>query len=237
MDITVNEKTENGKAIEGLRIDLKESMKKNLYLIIGNALDEETRRATEEIMKERANAVQQLADETRALFKKLLEEEKKSIWANELQSTISSVFNSGNGKVKTEQVPNIQSTVNLVNVDTKNNGNNHHAGVYEEKVELEILPPRDQNEIAIINTYLINMPEIKKVELVTLIDKSVFKVILREPVDFIERLTSLPQVFSAEEVPDKGQKQIKLTLSAKARIEQNHSEVNEKVSKIFKKRN
>ena len=233
--MTVNEKIENSKANEVLKIDFKESMKKNLYLIIGNALDEETRRATEEIMKERANAVQQLADETRALFKKLLEEEKKSIWANELQSTISAVFNSGNGKVKTEQVPNIQSTVILVNVDTKNNGNNHQAGVDEEKVELEILPPRDQNEIAAINTYLINMLEVKKVELVTLIDKSVFKVILREPVDFVARLSSLPQVFNAEEVLDKGQKQIKITLSAKAKLEQNHSEVNEKVSKIFKK--
>jgi hypothetical protein len=79
------------------------------------------------------------------------------------------------------------------------------------------------------------MLEVKKVELVTLIDKSVFKVILREPVDFVARLSSLPQVFNAEEVLDKGQKQIKITLSAKAKLEQNHSEVNEKVSKIFKK--
>jgi hypothetical protein len=236
MDIMVNEKTENGKAIEGLRIDLKESMKKNLYLIIGNALDEETRRATEEIMKERDNAVQQLTDETRALFKKILEEEKKLIWANELQSTISTVFNSGNGKATITQAP-IQSTVNVTNLDTQNAGNNHQAGVSEEKVELEILPPRDQNEIAAINTYLINMPEIKKVELVTLIDKSIFKVIISQPVDFVTRLSFLPQVFNAEELIEKGQKQIRITLSAKAKLEQNHSEVNEKVSKIFKKKN
>ena len=236
MDMTVNEKTENDKKMEGLRIDFKESMKKNLYVVIGNAMDEETRQATKEIIKERENAIKQLADETRALFKKLLEEEKKSIWANELQSTISAVFNSGNGKGTIEQAPNIQSIVNVINIDTQNADNDHRGGIYEEKVELEILPPRDQNEIAAINTYLINMLEVKKVELVTLIDKSVFKVILSQPVDFVERLSSLPQVFNAEEKIDKGQKQIKITLSAKSKLEQNHSEVSDKVNKIFKKR-
>ena len=237
MDMMVNEKTENGKAVEGLRTDFKETMKKNLYIIIGNTMDEETRRASQEMIKERENAIKQLADETRALFKKLLEEEKKSIWANELQSTMTAVFNSGNGKGKAEQVPGIESTVKVINLDTQTGGNNHHTSVYEEKVELEILPPRDQNEIAIINTYLINMPEIKKVELVTLIDKSIFKVILNQPVDFATRLSSLPQVFNAEEILDKGQKKVNLILSVKSKLEQSQNEVNDKVSKIFKKKN
>ena len=237
MDTKVNEKPENGKAIEVLRTDLKESMKKNLYLIIGNALDDETHRATQEIIKERENAMQQLAEETRALFKKILEEEKKSIWSNELQATLSVFLNSGDGKVTIAQVPDIKSVTPLANGDAQDNGNNHHKGVYEEKVELEILPPRDQKEIAAINTYLINMPEVKKVELVTLIDKSMFKVILGKPVDFVERLSALPQVFKIDEINEKGQKQIKLTLSAKSKLEQNHSEVTEKVNKIFKIKN
>ena len=235
--MTVNEKIENGKAVEGLNTDFKETMKKNLYLIIGDAMEDETRRATEEITKERESAIRQLAEETRALFKKLLEEEKKSIWVNELKSTMSAVFNSGNGRGIIEQIPGNQSTVNVINIDVPQAGNNHRAGVYEEKVELEILPPRDQNEISIINNYLINMLEVKKVELVTSIDKSIFKVILNKPVDFVARLGSLPQVFNAEETIEKGQKQIKLTLSAKSKLEQSQNEVSDKVSKIFKKRN
>jgi hypothetical protein len=104
-------------------------------------------------------------------------------------------------------------------------------------VEVEILPPRDQNGIAILNTYLINMPEVIKVELVTLIDKSVFKVMLNKPVNFVEQLSSLPQVFNAEETLEKGQKKIQITLSVKAKLEQNQNEVNDKINKIFKKKN
>jgi hypothetical protein len=120
---------------------------------------------------------------------------------------------------------------------TEISSNNLHEAPFKEIVEVEILPPRDQNGIAILNTYLINMPEVIKVELVTLIDKSVFKVMLNKPVNFVEQLSSLPQVFNAEETFEKGQKKIQITLSVKAKLEQKQNEVNDKINKIFKKKN
>ncbi len=108
--------------------------------------------------------------------------------------------------------------------------------VYEEKLELEILPPRDQNEIESIHVYLKNMHEVAQVELLTLVDKSLFKVTLNHPVDFMEKLGQLPQVHNAEEVRENGKKKIKIALAAKSKLERNHNEVNEKVNKIFSRK-
>jgi hypothetical protein len=238
MDIQVNEKRDNGKASEMDGIDLyRESIKKSLYSVIGNTIDAETQQATQEMMKERENAIKQIAEEQSSVIKKIVEDEKKAIWAKALETQQSEVFNS---EVIKESIA--QAYINEKSYGNGNNGNtpspetNHDNAVYEEKVELEILPPRDQNEIASINTYLINMPEAMKVDLVTLVDKSVFKVKLREPVDFIERLGSLPQVLAAEEIVQNGQKKIKIALLAKSKLERNQNEVNEKVNKIFSKK-
>jgi len=101
------------------------------------------------------------------------------------------------------------------------------------KLELEILPPRDQNEIESIHAYLKTMREVQEVELLTLVDKSLFKVTLNHPVDFMEKLGQLPQVHNAEEVRENGKKKIKIALSAKSKLERNHNEVNDKVNKIL----
>jgi hypothetical protein len=111
---------------------------------------------------------------------------------------------------------------------------NHDGAIYEERVDLEILPPRDQSEIAVINTYLINMPEVAKVELVTMVDKSIFKLKLNRPVDFIEKLGSLPQILTAEEVTENKQKKIKIELMTKTK--QSHNELNERVNKVFNRK-
>ena len=238
MDVTVNEKRDNGKASEVGGIDLyRESIKKVLSSAMGNALDDETRRATQEMMRERENAIKQIAEEQSSVIKKIVEDEKKAIWARTLETQQSESFNSEAIKENIAQAYLLEkSVVSGNNGDTPPFGTNHDADVYEEKVELEILPPRDQNEIATINTHLINMPEVMKVELVTLVDKSIFKVKLSEPVDFIEKLGSLPQVLSVEEVVENGQKKIKIALLAKSKLEWNHNEVNEKVNKIFYKK-
>ena len=238
MDIMVNEKRDNGKASEVGGIDLyRESIKKALYSAMGNAIDDETRRATQEMMEERENAIKQIAEEQSSVIKKVVEDEKKAIWAKVLETKQSEVFNSEAIKESIAQAYILEKPVeNGKNGDTPVPDVNHDGVAYEEKVELEILPPRDQNEIASINTYFINMPEAMKVELITLVDKSVFKVKLREPVDFIEKLGSLPQVLAAEEVIQNGQKKIKIALLAKSKLERNQNEVNDKVNKIFNKK-
>lgn len=238
MDIVANEKRGNGSGIEANSVEsYRESIRKTLYSAIGNALEEETKLACQQIVKERENAVQQIAEETRSLFKKILEDEKKAIWTDELNTTLSEIFNSGDIKAGIAPALTIQSAVNMANADTPNTGSNLHGAAFKEIVDVEILPPRDQNGIAIINTYLVNMPEVIKVELTTLIDKSVFKVILSKPVNLKEQLGLLPQVFNAEETLEKGQKKIQITLSVKAKLEQNQNEVNDKINKIFKKKN
>jgi hypothetical protein len=110
------------------------------------------------------------------------------------------------------------------------------APVYEEKVELEILPPRDQKEIEAIEVYLKTLTEISSVELVTLIDKSIFKVTLQKPMDFMTKLGAIPEVHNAEEVREDGKRKIKIYLAAKIRLEKNQAEVNSKVNKIFGKK-
>ncbi len=238
MDTKVNEKRDNGKASEIGGSDIyRESIKKALYSAMGNAIDDETRRATQEMIEERENAIKQIAEEQSSIIKKIVEDEKKAIWAKTLETQQVEAFDSETIKESIAQAYLLEkSVVNGNNGDTPLHDTDHNADVYEEKVELDILPPRDQNEIASINTYLINMPEVKKVELITLVDKSVFKVKLSEPVDFIEKLGSLPQVFNAEEVVQNGQKKIRIALLAKSKLERNQNEVNEKVNKIFNKK-
>ena len=238
MDIITNEKIENNRATGVDSTDFyRESIKKALYSVIGNVMEDETQRAREQIIKERENAVQQIAEETRSLFNKILENEKKAIWADERKTILSEVIHSGEVKTGITPAYTIQSSINVANGEMQNISNNLHGAPFKEIVEVEILPPRDQNGIAILNTYLINMPEVIKVELVTLIDKSVFKVMLNKPINFVEQLSSLPQVFNAEETLEKGQKKIQITLSVKAKFEQNQNEVNDIINKIFKKKN
>jgi hypothetical protein len=238
MDITVNKKGDNGKASEIGGIDLyRESIKKTLYSAMGTALDDETRQATKEMTEEREKAIKQIAEEKRTVINKIVEDEKKAIWARAQETSQSEDFNSETIRESIAQTYIFQGPVESgKNGDTLVPDTNHNGDVHEEKVELEILPPRDQNEIAMINTYLINMPEVMKVELVTLVDKSIFKVKLNEPVNFIEKLGSLPQILTAEEVVENGQKKIKIVLLAKSKLERNQNEVNEKVNKIFSKK-
>ena len=92
--------------------------------------------------------------------------------------------------------------------------NNQGKADSVEVMTLEILPPRDQNAMTIINNYLNKMPEVLKVELNSLADKTEFKLILREPVNLIEKLHLLPQVSETEEIFELGQKKIRIILSS-----------------------
>jgi hypothetical protein len=112
----------------------------------------------------------------------------------------------------------------------------HNEATPGDKVELEILPPRDQEEIVAINAYLVDMPEVMKVKLNTMVDRSVFEVALYGKVNLVERLISLPQVGNAEEVIVNGQKRIRVTLLAKTKLERNRTEMNDKVNELLTKK-
>ncbi len=262
MDTIINEKSNNGKSSEVGGMDLyRESIKKGLASAIGTAIDEETMRVTKEMEGIRENAIKLIAEEQRNVIQKIIEDEKKSIWTKAFEAQQSEGFNPTVIKDNIMQDVTIEKPgENGKNGHTPVVEANHAPAattapaaapapvaatpaqaptpipVYEEKLELEILPPRDQNEIESIHAYLKTMREVQEVELLTLVDKSLFKVTLNHPVDFMEKLGQLPQVHNAEEVRENGKKKIKIALSAKSKLERNHNEVNDKVNKIFNRK-
>lgn len=246
MGTVVNEKKDDDTVNKSSEVDLyKEPIRKALYSVIGTAIEDEIQRATQEIMQERENAIKQLVEEERIIIQKIIGDEKKAIWTKVFEDKQSEEFNLEFIKEKLAETLEIEKTVSVtenkeIEKPDENHDNNHNEinleSINENKVELVILPPRDQDEIAAINTFLINMPEAVTVELSTLVDKSIFRVNLNKPVDFIEKLGSIPQVLNAEEVNENGIKKIKITLLAKSKRERNQNEINEKVKKIFYKK-
>jgi hypothetical protein len=238
MDIIIVENKGNGTAKKVSGTDsYKESLKKMLYAAVGNALDEETQRANHEMIEERRKAINQIAEENKTAIKQIVEDEKKAIWEEAIESQQSETSVSDAIKDQFAQA----SMPDKLIISRDNGGKpvseiKHDTPVFMEHVEVEILPPRDQKEIDIINECLYNLSGIKNIELVTLVDRSIFKVELSKPVDLIKKLGSLPQVSNVEEVIDNGKKKIVISLSVKARMEKNQNEMNAKVNKIFYKK-
>lgn len=237
MDMMVNEKNSSIKAEVGGNDTLKKSIRKMLYSTLGNALDDETRRANQEMTEEREKAIKLIADEQKSAIRQFVEEEKKTIWTKTQEGRQSEFISRGfiQDFLSQAYMPE-KSAVDGNAKDVPNSDSNHDGQVYEELVELEILPPRDQNEIDIINKYLNSLPEVTSAELITSVDKSIIKVVLKEPMDFVERLSAIPQVLNAEEIYGNGRKRIMITLLAKSKLERNHVEINSKVNKIFLKK-
>jgi hypothetical protein len=244
----------------------RDSIKKALATAIGTAIEEETLRVTKEMEGIRENAIKMISEEQRNVIQKIIEDEKKSIWTKAFEAQQSEGFNSTvtrdnlvqtisadktaeNGKNGHTPVVEVNQAAAAADATAPIPASAAapaaapapapapvHVPVYEEKLELEILPPRDQNEIESIHAYLKTMREVQEVELLTLVDKSLFKVTLNHPVDFMEKLGQLPQVHNAEEVRENGKKKIKIALAAKSKLERNHNEVNDKVNKIFNRK-
>ena len=230
------EKKENKTAVENQNIYAKETIKKTLMATIAGAFEEETRLATQEMEKERQKAINAIVEEGRVTIRQAVEDGKKTIWTTSLTGRQPGIF-----KEEVLEEISLQSIAAAGIEFNRRNGNkpkddSNEEATDETNIELIILPPRDQNEIAVINTYLINMPEIRKVELVNMVDKSVFKIVQKEPVNLVDRLNMLPQVLNAVEVVENNRKKITITLLAKLKLERNNNMVNTKVNEIFSKR-
>ena len=219
MDIQRDAKRRNDAGNEVGRIESdKDSIKNALHSAIGNALDDETLQEIQDMIEnmiaERQNAIEQIDKARRSLLKKILDEHKKTIQVQTIGTIREKVIKPKNTKETVEPVPAIEKTaINEGNTNQAITTNNQNKAD-DAEMTLEILPPRDQNAITIINNYLNKMPEVLKVELHTLADKTVFKLILSEPVNLIEKLHSLPQVLDTEEVFEFGQKKIKISLTS-----------------------
>jgi hypothetical protein len=60
--------------------DYRESVRKMFYQAIKVTLDDEMRKASQEIMEEQRKAIRQVIDEHRTVIRQVVEEEKKAIW-------------------------------------------------------------------------------------------------------------------------------------------------------------
>jgi len=215
MDIPVNTKRINDADNEVGRIESdKESIKKALHSAIENVLDDETLQAIQDMIEKRKNAMEQIDKERRSLLKKIVEEQKKAIQGNAIGAMQEEIIKPKTIKENVERVRIIKkSVISEGNTNQVLTVNNQDKAACVEEMTLEILPPRDPNAITIINNYLTTIPEVLNIELDTLADKSVFKLKLREPVNLIEKLRSLPQVLDAEQVFEFRQKKIKISLT------------------------
>jgi hypothetical protein len=104
---------------------------------------------------------------------------------------------------------------------------------YEERAVLEILPPRDLDEIGRIKTYLESLPAVKMTELLNFTDRTVIEVFLAEPTNLTEKLHELPQVEYAEEVVDGDHKKIQVRLSLVSSLEVTKAKLGKTVSRIL----
>ncbi len=104
---------------------------------------------------------------------------------------------------------------------------------YEEWVELEILPPKDQDDIDGLKTYLDGLAEVRTTELINLSEKTLVEVCLSKPINLLKILHGLSQVKQAKEVEDGEQKKIQITLSMYTHLEASKDTLRNKAKDIF----
>jgi len=114
--------------------------------------------------------------------------------------------------------------------------------IYNDEVELEILPPIDVKQIMGIMRYLDSLSEIKNTELIPVIDRPLIIVSLREPMHLIEILRTLPEVGEAKEVTNEGsttvtdadaegrRRKIRITLSGNSVLDEAKERLGSEVS-------
>jgi cell division septum initiation protein DivIVA len=102
-----------------------------------------------------------------------------------------------------------------------------------EIIELEILPPRDQDKITAIKAHLDTLPGVTSCEMTTKIDRTLLRVTLSKPVDLVDELQKLREVLEATLTGEGKQKKIDITLSTKAELEAEKRRINSQVNRIF----
>lgn len=106
------------------------------------------------------------------------------------------------------------------------------AAECKEWVVLEILPPRDEDEIESIVTYLNGLDEVATVDLKYFTDKTVIEVALDKSISLVKTLSQLPQVEEVQEVIEDEQKKIQIVLCVKAEIDRVRNALNQRVNRI-----
>ncbi len=80
---------ESKRAIQGLEEE-REAVKRLINAELKHTLDEELRKAAQEVQEEQRKAIRQIIDDQRAAIRQVVEEEKRTIWerADEFKESI-----------------------------------------------------------------------------------------------------------------------------------------------------
>ena len=104
---------------------------------------------------------------------------------------------------------------------------------HHEEVEVEILPPRDQDQIDAIQSYIAGLSGVSKTEMTTMVNKTTMRVSLNKQIDLAGMLQELPEIMTAEAVNESNPKRINVTLSIKAEMDAEKNRINNRVNRIF----
>lgn len=230
---------DNIAATAGSYSSYKESIRRMIFQIVGNAFEEDMQDVSSKLHEEREKAVGLLVEENRVAIKDMVEEGKKLIQARAHVAPTTGTF-------QTEYIDEvIMHIYQLIgSVDTGSNGNDIGDEIPEIVTqntdvkttvwtELEILPPRDQDEIETIGLYMNTVPGIISLELKTMMEKSIYKVESEEPIDFVKKLQTLPQILAIEKVQENGLEKFQITLNTRSKLAKTQDEMDAKVKKIF----
>ena len=121
-----------------------------------------------------------------------------------------SIYRPESASSTNKEQPVTASSDNIVVIET-----NSAEAVSSEYVEVEILPPLVREDINTISTFLSKLHQVKSIELIELIDTSLFKIQLAKPINLLTILRILPEVYKAEEIIQNGRKKIVIALAAK----------------------
>lgn len=99
---------------------------------------------------------------------------------------------SANGE---QPAPDVLASVSAENNPIPTNG-------YEEKVELEFLPPADLLQILEIDRFLESLPEVQATEIIPIEDKPIITVFLRKSISLVDALGTLPEIRLVKEDTD-----------------------------------
>ena len=101
-----------------------------------------------------------------------------------------------------------------------------------ERMELEILPPRDKDAMEAIEVYLSGLEEVAAVDLRHLTDKTIIEIILNSKIDIIKAISELPQIEQIQEVVVSGQKKIQIILTVRSELEKAKDVLNMRANRI-----
>ena len=90
MEAITGQEAKLNEDVSGSVADYRDAVKKLIEKEVQSVIDEETRKAAQELLEEQRKAIRQMVDEHRAAIREAVEEEKKAIWsrAEELRKSI-----------------------------------------------------------------------------------------------------------------------------------------------------